>query len=74
MTTISVPINAKQEEFIRALVKSGKVANKAHAVRRALDIFAEEEAVAVVLRAQQEVTIKGEIFYGDLRKLVKKIK
>mgnify|MGYP001597619896 FL=1 len=67
MPTISVPINAKQEEFINDLVKSGIVANKAHAVRRAIDLFAEEEAVRAVLRAQKEPNIKG-----DLRKLVKK--
>ena len=72
MTTISVPITGEQEKFINDLVKSGKAANKAHAVRRAIDLFAEEEAIASVLRAEQDLK-EGKVFYGDLDKLAKKM-
>ena len=69
MTTISVPISAEQEQFINDLVKSGKAANKAHAVRYAIQRRSEEEAIADVLRAQKEPTIRG-----NLGELVKKYK
>lgn len=72
MTTISVPISGEQEKFINDLVKSGKAANKAHAVRYALQRLAEEEAVEAVLRAEQDIK-EGRVFHGDLDKLVKKI-
>ena len=73
MTTLSVPITGEQEKFINDLVKSGKAANKAHAVRYALQRLAEEEAVESVLRAEQDVK-EGRVFYGDLDKLVKKLR
>lgn len=71
MVTISVPINSKQEEFIDSLVKSGRVANKAHAVRQALDLMAEDEVVQRVLKSQQEAK-EGKVLQGDLRDLIKK--
>ncbi|MDO8564555.1 MAG: type II toxin-antitoxin system ParD family antitoxin [bacterium] len=67
MTTISVPISEEQEKFIDSLVKSGKAANKAHAVRQALARFEEHEAVAAVLQAEREPILRG-----DLKKLLKK--
>lgn len=70
MTTISVPITPKQEKFINYLVKTGRAANKAHAFRRALDILAEEEVVARVLKSQQEAK-EGRIIRGNLDDLVK---
>lgn len=69
MSTLSVPLTPKLEEFIKQQVKSGKAANKAHVVRYALQRLSEEEAIADVLRAQKEPTIRG-----DLRELVKKYK
>ncbi|MBI2476050.1 MAG: type II toxin-antitoxin system ParD family antitoxin [Candidatus Taylorbacteria bacterium] len=69
MTTLSVPLPAHLEKFIKQQVKSGKAANKAHVVRYALERLSEEEAIADVLRAQKEPTIRG-----DLRELVKKYK
>lgn len=71
MVTISIPINSKQERFINSLVKSGRVANKAHAVRRAIDLMAEEEVVQRVLKSQLEAR-EGKILRGDLRELVGK--
>ena len=71
MTTISVPITGEQEKFINDLVKSGKAANKAHAMRRALDLLAEEEAIGAVREAERDIK-EGRVYRGDLRKLAKK--
>ena len=70
MVTISVPITAKQEKFIKELVKSGRAANKAHAMRYALDLFAEDMAVEAVLEAEQEIA-KGQGLRGDLDQIAK---
>jgi Arc/MetJ-type ribon-helix-helix transcriptional regulator len=69
MTTISVPLPSHLEEKLNNLVKSGYGSNKADVVRRAIDRLAEEEAIQMVLRAQQEVGLKG-----DLRELAEKFK
>ena len=71
MTTISVPITGEQEKFINDLVKSGKAANKAHAMRRALDLLAEEGAIGAVREAERDIK-EGRVYRGDLRKLAKK--
>lgn len=73
MTTISVPIPASMEESLNNLIKSGYGSNKADVVRKAILRASEEEAVAVVLRAQKE-TGEGKGLTGDLRELMKKIK
>jgi Arc/MetJ-type ribon-helix-helix transcriptional regulator len=71
MTTLSIPINSMQEEFINYFVKSKQAANKADAVRKAINLMAEEELLASVLRAEQEYK-EGKVLYGDPRKLLKK--
>jgi len=73
MTTISVPITGEQEKFIDDYVKSGKAANKAHAVRYAIQRLAEEEAVESVLRAERDIK-EGRVFYGDLDTLTSKMR
>mgnify|MGYP001562406190 FL=1 len=65
--TISVPITKEQERFIKERVRSGVSANKAHAIRQALDKLSEEEAIKAVLEAADEPTVRG-----DLRDLLKK--
>lgn len=69
MSTLSVPLTPNLEEFINNQVKSGRAANKADVVRRALTALSEDEAVEAVIRASQEPTLKG-----DLRGLMKKIR
>ncbi len=69
MTTISVPITAEQEKFIREYIKEGKAENKAQVVRRAIAKLREDEAVQAVLHAQKEPMLRG-----DIRELMKKIK
>ncbi len=71
MTTISVPITPEQKRFIAARVKSGKAANTAHAVRQALMLLEEEEALASIERGLADIRA-GRVYYGDLRKLAKK--
>lgn len=71
MSTLSVPLTPELEEFINAQVKSGRDANKAAVVRRAIARFAEDEAVEDVLQADQEAK-DGKILRGDIRKLLKK--
>lgn len=72
MSTLSIPLSPEQEKFVKSLVKRNIVPNKAEAVRRALRLLEEEEAVSDVLRAQQEVR-EGKVLKGDIRKLLKKI-
>ncbi len=73
MTTLSIPINGKLEEFINRMVKDGKGANKADVVRRALREYEENEALENILRAEREFA-QGKGLKGDLRELMKKFK
>ena len=73
MSTLSIPVTAEQEAFIEAYIKAGNADNKAEVVRKALNRFAEDEAVNVVLQAEKELR-EGKALYGDLRELMKKIK
>lgn len=73
MSTLSVPLTPEMEKFIKDQVKSGRAANKADVVRRAIRAMEEEEAVRVVLEASREIA-EGKGLEGDLRELIKKIK
>jgi len=70
MSTISIPLPANLETFVNTMVKRGYAPTKAEVVRRALIKLAEDEAVADVLRAEQELA-EGKVLRGDLRKLIK---
>jgi len=72
MSTLSVPMNPKLEEIVNSLVKKGYGANKADVVRKAVILLAEEEAIATVLKSEQEIK-EGKILKGDLKKLLKKL-
>jgi Arc/MetJ-type ribon-helix-helix transcriptional regulator len=69
MATISVPLSAELQERLDALVSGGAGSNRADVMRRALESFAEEEAINAVLKAE-----RGPVLRGDLRQLLKKIK
>ena len=73
MSTISVPLNSKLETSLDYLVKSGVADNRAAVMRKALEHLTEDEAVAVVLRAEREIA-EGKGLRGDLRTLAKKLK
>jgi len=68
MTTLSVPLPAELEKVVKDLAKK-RGSNKAEVVRYALNLLAEEEAVASVLKAEKEPTLSG-----DLRELSKKLR
>ncbi len=70
MSTLSVPLPAFLEEFIKSMVDSGYAANKADVVRKALIKLREDEAVNSVLRAEQEGR-EGKNLSGDLDELAK---
>jgi Arc/MetJ-type ribon-helix-helix transcriptional regulator len=69
MATISVPLSPQLQENLDALVASGAGANRADVMRRALELFAREEAINAVLRADREVK-KGQVLRGDARKIL----
>lgn len=71
MTTISVPITPIQEKFLKALVKSGRAANKAHAVRLGIDALAEDTTFSSLQRSLQEAR-DGKVLYGNPRELIQK--
>ena len=71
MTTISVPITPAQERFIKELVKSGRAANKAHAIRMGIDALVEDEAFTSLQRSLQEAK-EGKILYGNPCELIQK--
>ncbi len=69
MTTISVPLPADMLKALENLVRQGRASNKADAMRKALRLYLEEEAVQAVLRAKNEPRLKG-----NLRDLARKFK
>ncbi len=72
MSTISVPLSTELDEYVTNAVRRGDAASKADLVRRALRRYAEDEAINVVLRSQQEMR-EGKVIYGNLRKILKKL-
>lgn len=73
MTTLSIPINGELERFIEEQISSGKAANKADVVRKALRFYREEQAFMDLLEAEADVKA-GRVYKGDLDKIVKKLK
>lgn len=72
MSTISIPLSAALDEYVTSAVRRGDAASKADLVRRALQRYAEDEAINAVRRSQEEVR-EGKVIYGDLRKILKTI-
>lgn len=69
MATISVPLSSDLATKLDSLVSSGAGANRADVMRRALESFAEDEAVFAVLKAEEEVA-QGKILRGDARSVL----
>lgn len=61
MTTISVPLPAELLRLLDWLVNEGIASNRADAMRRALKMYAEEQAVQAVLQASKEPRLEGDI-------------
>ena len=72
MMTIAVPITPKQEKFIERLVKSGRAANKAHAVRLGIDALAGEDPTFSSLQRSLQEAREGKVLCGNPRELIKK--
>lgn len=69
MTTISVPLSPKLQEQLDSLVAEGVGNNRADVMRRALEWFAEEEAVNAVLKAEHEVSA-GKVLRGNAKDIL----
>ena len=65
MTTISIPITNELNDFINEQVRLGRASSKAELIRRAIINMKEEEFIATVLKAKQEVK-DGKALKGDL--------
>ncbi len=72
MSTLSVPLSSTLLEFIDEMIRKGVGSNKAEIVRRALIRFAEDQAVEMVLRSEEELR-NGKILRGDLKKIAKRL-
>jgi len=71
MATISVPLNPKVEKELNELVEITG-ANRVAVIRKAIELYREEEAVNAVLRAEKEYA-DGKGLSGDLDELLKVI-
>ena len=65
MTTISIPITTELNEYINEQVRIGKAASKAELIRRAIIRYKEDDFIATIQRASQEVK-DGKALTGDL--------
>lgn len=72
MSTLSVPLSNTLLEFIDEMIRKGVGSNKAEVVRRALIRFAEDQAIEMVLRSEEELR-NGKILRGDLKKIAKRL-
>jgi len=72
MSMLSVPLTPDLENKINHLVESGVASNKADLARKAIEFFAEQQAVEDVLRAERELA-NGQLLTGDLDELAKRI-
>lgn len=70
MAVLTVPLSQEHQEFIQSMVKSGRAANKAHAVRLAITLLAEEEASRRIAKARKEIA-EGKALKGDLKMLAR---
>lgn len=68
MSTISVPLSKELITHLDQLV-ANTGATRAAVMRKALEKFAEDEAVEAVLRAEREVS-QGKILRGDIKKIL----
>jgi len=72
MSMLSVPLTPELEKTINRLVEDGVATNKADLARKAIEHFAEQQAIQDVLDAQRELG-EGKLLSGDLDELSKKL-
>lgn len=68
MTTITVPLNAKQIEYLDALVEDFG-SSRAGVMRKALELLAEEVLLNSILKSEQEYR-EGKVLRGDTRSIL----
>lgn len=68
MSNVSVPIPDDLLKGLKSMVKQGIAANMSDAIRQAVKMYLEEQAVNAVLKASKQPSLKG-----DPDKLAKKI-
>lgn len=61
MTTVSVPLSDDMLRHIQELIDRGIAANKADAIRKAVQKYLEDQAVEAVLQAREEPSLKGDL-------------
>lgn len=61
MTTISVPLPDHLLQGVKQLVQIGVASNNADAIRKAIAKYLEDQAVEMVLKAQQEPSLSGNL-------------
>ena len=61
MTTVSVPLPNDLLQGIKNLVALGKSDNTASAIRTAIKKYLEDEAVQMILQAQKEPSLSGDL-------------
>ncbi len=69
MATISVPLNSELQDRLDSLVAEGVGSSRVDVMRRALEWFAEEEAVNAVLQSEREIA-QGKILRGNPREIL----
>jgi Arc/MetJ-type ribon-helix-helix transcriptional regulator len=72
MSVITVPVSDVQLGIINDMVKSGRAATKAHAMRMAIDLLAREEALERIRRGRKDIR-EGRGLAGDLDELAKMV-
>lgn len=70
MTTISVPLTPELAKFVEEATKSSGL-TKSDIMRQALTLYAEEQAINAVLRAEREVSV-GKLLRGTPRRILRK--
>lgn len=68
MTTVTIPLNEKLNNFINEQVRIGNASSKADLIRRAIISFKENEFINSILKAKQEIK-DGKALKGDLDEL-----
>lgn len=71
MNNISIPIQKEYLDFIDAEIEKGDFDSRSQFIRNAIKKMIEEKEIAEIKEASQRAKM-GEVFEGDLDKLVKK--
>ena len=71
MNNISIPIQKKYLDLIDSIVEKGEFDSRSQFIRNAIKKMIEEQEVNEILEASKMAKL-GEVFEGDIDKLIKK--